>query len=138
MAARLEMLRGKKLRFDEESEALYDAVAPTHPESYFEALISKLDPLLPGTGAVADRYRAFRSRFVIPAAKVDTVFKAAIAECRARTAKYVGLPANESFVVEYVKNKPWSGYNWYQGGSKSLIQVNIDLPIYIDRAVDLA
>ncbi|MEO8450888.1 MAG: hypothetical protein ABI647_13910 [Gemmatimonadota bacterium] len=138
MAARLQMLQGKKLRFDEESEALYNAVAPTHPESYLQDLIAKLDPLLPGTGSVADRYRAFRSEFIVPAAKVDTVFKTAIAECRARTIKYVSLPANESFTVEYVKNKPWSGYNWYQGGSKSLIQVNIDLPIYIDRAIDLA
>ncbi|HET6196080.1 MAG TPA: hypothetical protein VFE12_10010, partial [Acetobacteraceae bacterium] len=34
--------------------------------------------------------------------------------------------------------KPWSGYNWYQGDYRSLIQVNTDLPIYIDRAVDLA
>ncbi|MCA1609561.1 MAG: hypothetical protein LC780_01545 [Acidobacteria bacterium] len=32
----------------------------------------------------------------------------------------------------------WSGYNWYQGGFHSLIQVNTDLPVYIDRAVDLA
>jgi hypothetical protein len=40
--------------------------------------------------------------------------------------------------VEYVTDKPWSGYNWYQGGYRSLIQVNTDLPIYIDRAVDLA
>ena len=48
------------------------------------------------------------------------------------------LPANETFTVEYVKNKPWSGYNWYQGNYRSLIQVNTDLPIYIDRAIDLA
>src|SRR4051794_2177632 len=44
----------------------------------------------------------------------------------------------EKFTVEYVTNKSWSGYNWYQGGFRSLIQVNTDLPIYIDRAVDLA
>ncbi len=40
--------------------------------------------------------------------------------------------------MEYVTSKSWSGYNWYQGKFKSLIQVNMDLPIYIDRAVDLA
>ena len=28
--------------------------------------------------------------------------------------------------------------NWYQGNFRSLIQVNTDLPIYIDRAIDLA
>ncbi len=50
----------------------------------------------------------------------------------------VALPMRERFTVEYVTGKSWSGYNWYQGGFKSLIQVNTDLPIYIDRAVDLA
>jgi hypothetical protein len=40
--------------------------------------------------------------------------------------------------VEYVTHKPWGAYNWYQGHATSLIQVNTDLPIYIDRAIDLA
>jgi hypothetical protein len=36
-----------------------------------------------------------------------------------------------------VNDKPWSGYNWYQGQARSLIQINTDLPIFISRAVDL-
>jgi hypothetical protein len=60
-----------------------------------------------------------------------------IAECRRRTLLYIELPANESFELEYVNDKPWSGYNWYQGNSQSLIQINTDLPIFISRAVDL-
>jgi hypothetical protein len=48
------------------------------------------------------------------------------------------MPPEEKFTVEYVTNKSWSGYNWYQGNFQSLIQVNTDLPIYIDRAIDLA
>ena len=55
-----------------------------------------------------------------------------------RTLPHAELPAGESFTVEFVTNKSWSGYNWYQGNYRSLIQVNTDLPIYIDRAVDLA
>jgi hypothetical protein len=66
------------------------------------------------------------------------VFRAAIAECRTRTGAHMSLPPGESFTVEYVTGKSWSGYNWYQGSAKSLIQVNTDLPIYIDRALDLA
>ena len=37
-----------------------------------------------------------------------------------------------------MKNQPWGAYNWYKGNNYSLIQVNTDLPIYIDRAIDLA
>ena len=138
LRTRLRMLNGEKLTFDEESLALYDAVAPVHPESYFAAALKELDTLLPGDAPLVDRYDAFRQKFIIPSNRMARVFDRAIAECRARTLPHVQLPPNESFTVEYVTNKPWSGYNWYQGHDRSLIQVNTELPIYIDRAIDLA
>ncbi|MBA2457802.1 MAG: hypothetical protein H0V43_02460 [Gemmatimonadales bacterium] len=138
MDARLGFLAGKKLPFDEESRLLYDAVAPTLGEEHFKAVLARLARELPGTGPVPARFEAYRARFAIPRERLDTVFRAAIAECRARTARHLQLPAEEAFTVEYVTDKPWSGYNWYQGGYQSLIQVNTDLPIFIDRAVDLA
>jgi hypothetical protein len=138
LTARVRMLKGERLSFDEESKALYDAVAPTHPESHFKAILDKLEARFPGEGPLVSRYEAFRRQFVIPRDKLDSVFQIAIAACRDRTAKHIQLPASESFTVEYVTNKSWSGYNWYQGGYRSLIQVNTDLPVYIDRAIDLA
>jgi len=138
LRTRVKMLDGAKLSFDQESQALYDAVAPTHPESYFSSMLTELDRLLPGDAPLVDRYDAFRQRFIIPPNRLARVFDRAIAECRRRTLPHVQLPATESFTVEYVTNKPWSGYNWYQGDYRSLIQVNTDLPIYIDRAIDLA
>ena len=138
MSARVRMLKGERLSFDDESKALYDAVAPSHPEAHFQAVLDRLEKRFPGGGALATRLEAWRRDFVIPREKLDTVFKAAIDACRAQTLKHVKLPANESFTVEYVTGKSWSGYNWYQGQYRSLIQVNIDLPISIDRAVDLA
>ena len=138
LVARVEMLQGRRYSFDEESRALYDAVAPTHGEAHFDSILAGLDRALPGSGSLQQRYAAFRQRFVVPRERLDTVFATAIAECRRRTMPHVTLPPDESFRVEYVKDKPWSGYNWYQGGSRSLIQVNTDIPISIDRAVDLA
>ena len=138
MTARIRMLRGERLTFDEESKALYDAVAPTLAESHFEEMLAKLDKRLPGDGPLVNRYDAYRRPFVIPADKLDTVFQAAIRGCRERTVKHIALPAAEQFTVEYVTKKSWSGYNWYQGGFRSLIQVNTDLPVFIDRALDLA
>jgi hypothetical protein len=93
---------------------------------------------LPGDGDVAERYHTFLRRFIIPREKLDAVFSAAIQEGRRRSAAHIPLPAEESFTVEYVTGKSWSGYNWYRGGSTSLIQMNVDFPITIDRAVDLA
>jgi hypothetical protein len=138
LVSRVEILEGKKLKFDEESKALYDAVAPHNSEAYFEGLLADLDRELPGKGSLAARLDEFKNEFVIPKDKLDAVFKAAIDGCRARTLQHLTMPPGESFTVEYVTNKSWSGYNWYQGHYRSLIQVNTDLPIYIDRAIDLA
>ena len=138
LVARVEMLDGTRLRFDEESKALYDAVAPSNSEAHFQRILDELDPLVPGEGSLAERYAAFRDSLIIPRDRLDAVFRAAIAACRERTSRYIDLPAEESFEVEYVNDKSWSAYNWYRGGFHSLIQVNTDLPIYIDRAIDLA
>jgi hypothetical protein len=138
LIARTEMLQGRQFTFDEESQALYDAVAPTHGEDYFRALNASLEEELPGSGSLTERVEAFRMQFAIPREKLDAVFGAAIDVCRARTAEHMALPIGESFTVEYVTDKAWSGYNWYQGNFTSLIQVNTDLPIFIDRAIDLA
>jgi hypothetical protein len=138
LAARVRILKGERLSFDEESRALYDAVAPTHPESHFQEILDRLAKRFPGNGPLVGRYEAFRREFIIPHDKLDPVFQRAIQACRARTLEHVTLPANERFRVQYVTKKSWSGYNWYEGGYRSLIQVNTDLPIYIDRAIDLA
>jgi len=144
LAARVRMLKGEKLKFDDESRALYDAVAPTFPDSHFDQIIAQLEAKIPGKGpsrtggSLWERYEMWRKPFVIPKEKLDTVFQLAIKECRARTLAHVALSPNESFAVEYVTNKPWGGYNWYKGNFHSVIQVNTDLPIFIDRAVDLA
>jgi quinol monooxygenase YgiN len=138
LATRAEIVSGRRLPFDEESLALYDAVAPAHGEDHFRLLRSRLEAELPGTGALAARCFEFRTGFAIPPERVDRVFRAAIDAARERTSRRIALPPEESFVVEYVRDKPWSGYNWYQGGFRSLIQVNLDLPILVERAIDLA
>jgi hypothetical protein len=135
---RISLLSGKKFLFDEESRQTYDAVAPAFPESHYKALLDELGGLVSGSGNVSGRLERYKQMFVIPKEKLEVVFKAAIAEGRKQTLQHIALPSSESFTVEYVNNKPWSGYNWYKGNCFSVIQVNTDLPIFIDRAVDLA
>lgn len=134
---RIKIFGGEYGTFDEESKDLFGVVAPTFTEEYFKGHVGKLDQLLPGKGDVAARFQALSNRFVIPKEKLDTVFKTAIAECRARTSQHLTLPQQEDFDLEYVTDKPWSGYNWYKGNYKSVIQVNTDLPILIDRVIDV-
>ncbi|HEU4851792.1 MAG TPA: hypothetical protein VFT37_06530 [Telluria sp.] len=137
MLTRIDMMSGQTFSFDEETARLYDAVSPHHDRAYYEKIVAQIDKLLPGKGSVPERLAAFRSKFVIPKDKLKPVFDAAIKACRDRSAKFVEMPAGESFVLEFVTDKPWSGYNWYKGNAHSLIQINTEFPIYIDRAVDL-
>ena len=54
-------------------KALYDAVAPTYPESHFQTALDRLDKRFPGSGPLVERYDAWRRAFVIPREKVDSV-----------------------------------------------------------------
>ncbi|MBI9054539.1 MAG: hypothetical protein JEY96_12020 [Bacteroidales bacterium] len=135
---RIEMLAGKKFTFDEETFALYDVVTPDYTVEHFESLIQDLEKALPGTGNLTDRLTEFKNEFIIPKDKLDTVFNTAIQEAKRRTLEYIDMPEGENFVLEFVSDKPWGGYNWYKGNNFSLIQINTDLPIFIDRAIDLA
>jgi len=135
--ARLRMLAGEKMGFADEAFALFGVRPELRPLESFDPVLARIDALIPGQGALADRVAAFRGGFAIPKDRLDVVMRAAIAECRARTLRRIPLPAHERFTLEFVTDKAWSGYNYYKGDAFSLIQINTDLPIFIDRAVDL-
>jgi len=65
------------------------------------------------------------------------VMEASIAECRRRTLAHIAMPEGERFELALVTDKPWGGYNYYQGGFHSKIEINTDLPVRLDRALDL-
>jgi hypothetical protein len=134
---RLQMLEGSKFSFDDEAKGQFATNPQLKPLSHYDTILAKLETEIPGTGPLATRVDSFNERFVIPKDRLKPVFDAAIAECRERTAAHIALPKAESFVMEFVTGKPWSGYNYYQGNYKSLIQINTDLPIRISRAIDL-
>jgi hypothetical protein len=134
---RLRMMQGEKLSFADEAKGLFGVAPDIKPLESYDAVIAKIDALVPGSGPLPERVEAFQNRFNIPTDRLKPVFDAAIAECKRRTLEHIALPKNESFTLEFVTGKSWSGYNYYKGNAHSLIQVNTDLPIRISRAVDL-
>ena len=138
LRTKVQMIGGKTYSFDEEAALLYDAEPPFYPLSYFDKLLDDMDQLLNGDAVLSSRYTKFMEQFIIPKNMLDSVFSVATAESRAITKQYLDLPTQENFVLEYLNDKVWSGYNYYQGDSQSLIQINTDFPIHIDRAIDLA
>lgn len=134
---RIKLFGGDSASFEIETKELYGVTVPVYDTAHFISIAKKLDSLLPGTGTVNERFQQLANRFIIPKEKLDTVLKTSIAECRKRTLKYYTLPSTESFSLEFVNNKPWSGYNWYKGNYRSVIQINTDLNIFIDRIIDV-
>ena len=134
---RLHMLRGSRLTFDEESRALYGAVAPTHDEAYLDEALKALDGLVPGDGPLAPRVEAFRQRFVVPPGKLDAVFRAAV-ERRQQTAAHITLPPARASPSSTSPTSRGAATTGTKADYRSVIQVNTDLPIFIDRAIDLA
>jgi hypothetical protein len=136
-ATRLKMLRGEKLSFADEAQGLFGAHPDIRPLASYDPVLARIETLVRGAGPLADRVEKFSDRFTIPKDRLKPVFDAAISECRRRTLQYMQLPKNERFDLAFVNGKTWSGYNYYQGDAHSRIEVNTDLPIRIDRALDL-
>jgi hypothetical protein len=134
---RIRIFSGDHASFDEESKDLFGVTAPVYDEKYFKDLITSLDEMLPGAGSIPERFQTLANRFIIPKDKLEIVFNAAIDECRKRTLVHYDLPDQEDFQLEFVTDKSWNGYNWYKGNYQSLIQINTDLNIFIDRAIDV-
>ena len=137
MDTRIRMVNGEKFFFKEEAFLLYDAILPDYEFSQFDKVLTEIDHLIPGENILSERVEAFRNRFNIPAEKVKVIVDIAIEECRARTKKHISLPMQENFKLDYVTDKNWGGYNWYQGNNISLMQINQDFPMKIGRAIGL-
>ena len=136
--ARIDMVEGVNFTFDEEAKFIFDADPPNLPDSFFEKIIEELDELLPGEGTVSERLNRFKEDFRSQERQGDAVLQEAKSEGRKRIQNHIQLPENEKFELEYVTGKTWTGYNWYKGNSHSLIQLNRDIPLTIDRVVDVA
>ena len=134
---RLDMIGGARLPFLEEAARLFGLRPDLRPLETYDPVLARIEALVPGEGPLSERVEAFRNRYTVPKDRLNAVMDAAIAECRKRTFPHLALAENERFTMELVNGQPWSAYNWYKGDNLSLIQINTDLPIAIDRAIGL-
>ncbi|MFL5679832.1 MAG: DUF885 domain-containing protein [Chloroflexota bacterium] len=104
-------------------------------EHVFDDALAGLDALLPGKGSVAERGAAWAEELRVPPERLPAVVDWLVARYRSTAERLFGLPAGEKLTVELVRNEPWSGYNWYDGGLRSRVQLNLDLPIEVTRLV---
>ena len=130
-------LAGEELAYADEVERCY-GVRPRHtPEEDFEAAHRALDAALPGSGSLGERYQAWREGDPVPADRLQQVLESLVEDLRARTASLLGLPEGESYFIELVSDEPWAAYNYYEGGLRSRIAVNIDVPMSTNFVAEL-
>jgi hypothetical protein len=129
-----EALAGAPLPYLEHVERCFAWAPVRRDEALFDEAAATIDRLVPGPEPLASRLQAWDDRFAIPPDRLDDVLAWLVARFRARAAGLFGLPASEDLRIRMVRNQPWTGYNWYDGGRQSRFDLNLDLPI---RAADL-
>jgi hypothetical protein len=112
----------------------FDWTPQRRPAELFAAARAGVDQLLPGSGPTLERLAAWDAALAIPIDRLRPVVDWLITILRARAQATFGLPDGESLRVGLVTGQPWAGYNWYDGGLRSRVDLNTDLPI---RAPDL-
>jgi hypothetical protein len=137
MHATARKLAGEELPYRDEVRLLFDIEPIFTPETVFEEAIAALDEQLPGTGSINERMEAWKKRFEVAPEVARQMIDLINAEARRRTADLVALPADEGVEFALVSDKPWSGYNWYLGNNRSLVEINTDLPIRANNLLNL-
>ena len=125
------MLAGDPIDFLDEVELCFGVRPERITEDEVLEAQRGLDTALGGSagGPLADRMAALRERHVIPVDRLRAVIDNLSQDLQERTRRAFGLPDDEGVTFDLVTDKPYSGFNFYQGGFRSLVTINTDLPV---------
>jgi hypothetical protein len=114
-------------------------VPPTRTDDDVIASVHRrLDETLPGSGDLRERYNAWDVRNAVPRERLVAALERLNDVLRPRAQELAAMPREESVAYELVSGVPWIAYNRYEGGHRSRIEVNTDLPVSIVLLVAIA
>jgi len=118
---------GEQVGFVDEVRDYFDVtITKGDPETYREAH-RRLDEAVGGSGPLAERMQADRHADEIPPERLGECIEAFSSALRDRVRAEYPLPERETVNYEIVTDKPWSGFNYYEGDYRSTVAVNADL-----------
>ena len=118
---------GEPVGFVQEVRDYFDVEIVRGDPDRYRAAHARLDEVLGGSGPLAERMEAHRSAEEIPPQRLEECIHAFSSALRDRVRASYPLPDNETVVYEVVTDKPWSGFNYYEGDYRSRVAVNADL-----------
>lgn len=122
-------LGGEDIGYADEVEACYGVRPHAVAEDELAAAHRRLDDVLPGSGPLAERLIAWREAHAVPVDKLEGAIRSLADDFRERTDALFGLPEGEHIDFMFETDKPWSGFNYYLGGLRSRVAINVDLPV---------
>jgi hypothetical protein len=137
LAAVAERLGGSSMPYEEEVRRCFGVDLDPASEDELAAAHRRLDELVPGTGDLGERYRAWRRARELPPDVVMPAAEALTAELRRRAEELFGLPEGEAAELELVANEPWAAFNYYLGGRRSRVAICTDIPVRSDFLAEL-
>lgn len=130
-------LAGDGLPYVEHVTACMGTAPRRYPDDVFSAARNDLDELLPGDGSLTERLAAHDAPLTVAVDRLPAVAEWLVGRFRERARVAVGVPDDEDLVVRLVTEQPWGGYNWYDGGRRSRVDINTDLPVRAPSLVHL-
>jgi hypothetical protein len=125
---------GEAMAYEDLVAHCFDHRISRTDDAVFHAAAADLDALLPGDAPLGDRLAAWDAALTIDPDLVPAAADHLASIFRVRAGALFGLPDGENVRISVVRDRPWAAYNWYEGGRRSLVEVNLDLPV---RAADL-
>ncbi len=119
----------ERIDYEDLVEACFDQRMPRIDDAIFRVAAAEIETILPGSDALAARLEAWDRRLTIEPDRVQAVADHLADRFRRRAGELFGLPDRESVRLTTVRQRPWGGYNWFEGGRRSRVEINLDLPV---------
>jgi hypothetical protein len=120
-------LAGEDVGFVDEVHAYFDVSISKGDQDRYREAHRALDVALGGAGPLAERMQAYRAGEEIAPERLEECIHAFSSALRDRVRAIFPLPDTETITYEVVTDKPWSGFNYYEGNYRSTVAVNADL-----------
>ena len=118
---------GEQVGFVDEVRHYFDVDISRGDEEAYRTAHVRIDEVLGGSGPLAERMETVRRADELPPERLQEAIAAFSSALRDVVRATYPLPDAETVVYEVVTDKPWSGFNYYEGDYRSRVAVNADV-----------